>query len=230
MSGSIVIIPDDPSLAVFVPDIVTAEVHDLSSTVATYAVENGSEISDHIVDNRKIFTCTIGFTNQPIETTFQGEGVRAPIELTYLPLAPPSLALFKPGPSPHVTLMSVLQFLQPTDRIRRAYDQLNALRLNRSLVTVETTRWEYVSMKLSKINETKTAEHYAGLALTFEEIKIVSTETVAAPVPREPRALPTVDKGAQAPDPFDKLIPPWLKEKNGKSISAKLADHFNIGL
>lgn len=222
---SVIIIPDDSTLAIIGFDVTFSETSDFVVTPTTNPVEAGSVINDHIVQDPASFVCEVGETNQPIEQTFELEGQRLPTDLQYLQ-APPSLTLFKGTEKPNPPTVETFQLPNPSDRIRRIIDQLIKLQKSDSLVTIETLRHEYTSMKLIRIGEPGQLWHLGRITLEFKEIRIVSNQTVSAPQPKEPRPTPPADTGSQPPDPFDAFVPSWLKG-SGKSIGAKLVDHYS---
>ena len=83
--------------------------------------------------------------------------------------------------------VTVLQFSQEFDRVRSVYDVLRAIVGTGTLVTIITSLRTYGDMGLANLSAPRDAD--SGNAVEFSvdaiQVKIVSTETVAAPEPTE---------------------------------------------
>jgi len=101
--------------------------------------------------------------------------------------------------------VSVLQFSQEFDRVRAVYDELRGIIGTGTLVTIITSLRSYENMALANLTTPRDAEH--GNAVEFAadavQVKIVSTETVAAPDPVESRADPSGGRGGQGTEDTD---------------------------
>ncbi len=124
--------------------------------------------------------------------------------------SPPSAAQFEPQPLiPGIVSgsegITVLQFSQEFDRVRGVYDVLRALIATGTLATIITSLRTYENMALANLSAPRSAE--SGNAIEFAadavQIKIVSTETVAAPEPVESRANDRSRRGGQNTDETD---------------------------
>jgi hypothetical protein len=222
----VIITPDDAKLPVIGFDVEFSEGHSFTVQMTSNPTESGSVFNDHVIRSPREFSCEVGETNQPIRQTFENEGAPAPVNLNY-PIAAPSLTLFSGDDAAKPPTAQAFQLQNPDDRVRRMLAQLVQLQESESLVSIDTSRWFFESMKLIEVSEPGDKKHLGRFSLKFQELKVVSTETVAAPQPKEQRAKPTVDKGSQAPDPTDGILPKWLTEKSDKSLAARLADHIS---
>lgn len=195
--STVYIAPDDPKVDVIAFEGTAEETHVLEGQATTNPIENGGQITDHVLKTPNVFTCEVVITNSPAERTFEGEGISFPIALSYPPI-PPNTAAFA-GP-PRVLPASVTGLVFPgmPDRISRAYDALQAILLT-EVVSVLTSRIVYDSMVLTKIEEMMKNVYAARFKLTFSEVQFVDSAVVAAPKPKEPRAIPKANAGDQNP-------------------------------
>jgi hypothetical protein len=207
MSGSTVFLfPDNPVIRTFAFDITKVETHNFVSTLTKNPIEDGTTTTDQVVVDPASFSCTVGVTNTPIETTFEGEGAIGPI-LFSMPPYPPSpipldalaSALGIGGAAARPTQAQGFKIGNPTDRIKRMLDRLNILRLTVQTMTVLTSKHQYDNMVLTTISLPIEKVNYAEFTLTFEELIVVTTDQVTAPKPKEPRGAPTTNAGATDP-------------------------------
>lgn len=103
------------------------------------------------------------------------------------------------------------------DRIKRTLELLKKLRDTKALCTVFTSRFEYDSMVLNRIETNTEKVGFGEFKLNFRHITIVTNQTTTAPKPREPRALPQVDSGSQSL--IDQLKNQLPKFPPGESIA-----------
>lgn len=198
------ILPDNPALDALIPDVTKSESHTFTSTLTKNPVEDGSTVTDQVIVEPAKFDCVVAVTNTPIETTAEHEGVLGTITLT-LPPYPPSIvpmAALSAALNPAGLLpvsVQVFQIANPVDRVKRFLDKLNALRLGVETLTIITSKHVYTSMVLTTISMPIEKVNHAEFTLTFEELRIVSSDTVTAPKPKEPRGMPSTDAGAANP-------------------------------
>lgn len=98
---------------------------------------------------------------------------------------------------------NVLTFATTFDAVASTHDQLDALRMDATLITVYGTKGVYSNMVIESFSMTRDATTGTGGKFTIElkEIRIVQTQTVAAPNPTKPRAQSPTNKGSQATTP-----------------------------
>lgn len=220
MTATVFLFPDNPRIQTFAFDITKTETHNFVSTLTKNPVEDGSTNTDQVVVEPASFSCTVGISNTPIETTFEGEGAIGPI-LLQMPNMPPSTLPFSFGtvqdPRPRRT--TGFQIGVATDRVKRMLDRLNILRTTVQTMTVLTSKHQYDNMVLTTIALPIEHTEYAEFTLTFEELIIVSTDQVTAPKPKEPRGAPTTPAGDNNPakDAIDQAQKMFSDFFNGKT-------------
>jgi hypothetical protein len=205
---TVYISPDDPTLDTVGFDATMGEDHVFESTPTDAPVEDGSVITDHVIDVPVAFAATVCITNTPIQSTFEGEGDVLPTQLPVL--APGKSQTLIVGPSwPSPPSVQSFQIPGMPDRIKRTLTLLQKLRDTKALCTVFTSRYEYDSMVLVRIDTHTEKVGFAEFKLNFRHLTIVTNQTTKAPKPREPRAMPQVDGGSQTGilDQLKNLLP-----------------------
>lgn len=91
----------------------------------------------------------------------------------------------------------------PRNRVREMYDTLLKVKDDHSLITVLSSHRDYFDLMVERIGKPQTAADgtSAKFQIDLKRIRTVSSSTVVAPKPAEPRAQPVAKKGAQAPKP-----------------------------
>jgi hypothetical protein len=198
--STVYLLPDDPTLDAVGFDATTGENHDEASTVTENPIESGRSVVDHIIHEPRTFTCEVTVVERGIRSDFYGNAslqpnvVKIPNYLGY-----------------GVVLQSVVKvnalLWAPGKRVLEMQDRLTALRLAGATMTILTSTREYESMILTNVGMPRgpLEGNIGKFALSFRELVTVETATVAAPVPKEPRAVPTAAKGAQTSF-FDELF------------------------
>lgn len=101
--------------------------------------------------------------------------------------------------------VTVLQQDSPRNRIRDTYDTLLKVKDQHALITVLTLHRDHFDMMIERIAEPRTAEDgtSAKFQIDLKQVRTVSSQTVQAPKPKEPRAAAPKAVGSKngKPDP-----------------------------
>jgi len=98
---------------------------------------------------------------------------------------------------PNIWTVGDFQIPAGKDLVRDMWDRLRMAKHTRTLYTVETSLESYPNMVISGLSLPR-AEKSIGwgkIKITMRQIQIVTTATVAAPKPKEPRGSAAVNKG-----------------------------------
>lgn len=206
--STVYLVPDDVSR--FAPigfDATMNEAHSLVSHATQNPVEDGSVISDHVLHEPPEFSCSVMTSQQPIATTFFGDGSTRPRQL---------------NDGSNVIAFGVDR---PADLIREMLDRLDALRLAAASMTILTSHREYDGMRLLRIDLPKEegGKGAGKFTLSFSQLQIVKTSIVAAPQPKEPRGQGKLNKGTTNPKPADDTASKFYDKD--KSLGANLYDN-----
>lgn len=156
------------------------------SEVSQFPIEDGSKISDHIIDQPITLPFKALVTNTPfaVAGSSGNGGAVQPLELDS----------GKP---------SVVQFPEERDWIQETYDKLLELRASKNTCTVVTARRTFDRCVLTRNALATVREGLGTFDLEFTQVKIVVTQTTNAPEPTEPRGAPGQSKGNQTPNVLD---------------------------
>ncbi len=187
------------------------ETHTETSVATMHNVENGSPITDHVRPDPAVLSVVLAVTNTPLDRDPDfGRGAPQLTPLFVSRWKPPfdgspgsifreaGLAL-RGGLEPEVLPVELFGPVAPYDRIAETEQKLLDLKKAAELVACKTLSREYRDMVITSfvLNRTNVGE---GLfSIDMQQIRIVSTAQVAAPVPLEPRGAPMSKKGQQAP-------------------------------
>ncbi len=214
---SFYIAAQDGSSIIVAFDICENEEHVETSIVTAHPVESGIDVVDHIRNDPSTLSMVFGVTQTPIEADpDQGRGGPITLDIQTPQFSPPFD--FTPGaiwreaagllssPQPAVTSVEVFGFSEPFDRIREVEQKLLELRESRALCRVVTLSRDYEDLAIARWSMRRESPGWASFAIDFQQVRVVSTASVAAPQPQEPRGEPKVSKGQQTPtSPFDVL-------------------------
>lgn len=226
------LLPDPPPNGTGAPsiyfDIVESETHTNASELTAHPVEKGVDISDHVKHDPIEYSMVGWITNAPIEPQTNYGGDLLATTLALIPKPPPTNpitvfftdlsqaihdAIF--GPKPPLVITSLI-FPGPFDKINDTHVALTALERSGGTMTVVTSTVKYKNMVLQKVVYEKTAAGEGTFNLDFKQARIVTTSTVTAPAPAEPRGVPSTAKGSQATKPTD--------PGSSKSLATKVLD------
>lgn len=197
-------------------DASTRQQHDAASEVTTHPVEEGSDIADHVRRALDRVTIEGWITNTPIRIPesaignpnvgFDGaEGVVETVDLD-VPSPPTQLnlsglvgaglnALF---PAP--TTAAVLKFSQDFDRVRAVDQRIRDLMDSGTPVLILTSLRDYEQMQIVSYSAPRDATTGDALQFVIEavEVRVVTTEEVAAPPETRPRRRRGARQGTEA--------------------------------
>lgn len=227
MSGGLAyLLPDGGKEIDF--DLVISETHTNASELTGHPVEKGVDISDHVKHDPLELSLEVWVTNSPITPQDNYGGDLQSVTLQLIPKPPPANpvqrfftdlsqsihdAIFGPKPPPVIT---ALIFPKLFDKVNDTHVALTALERSGGTMTVVTSTVKYTNMVLTKVGYEKTEGGAGSFSLDFKQARIVTTSTVTAPAPAEPRGAPSTAKGSQATKPTDPA--------NSKSLATKVLD------
>lgn len=226
MSSLAYLLPDNAQEIDF--DLVLSETHTNASELTGHPVEMGVDISDHVKHNPLELSLEVWMTNAPTNSPDGYGGIVQTIPLQLRPKPQPKNpitrffndlsqdihdAIF--GPKPPLVITGLF-FPAPFDRVHDTHAVLGALERAGTAMTVVTSTIRYVDMVLQKVGYSKTEAGCGTFSLDFKQARFVTTTTVAAPAPAEPRGAPTKAQGSQATKPTD--------PKTSKSLALKVLD------
>jgi hypothetical protein len=194
-------------------DAVLSEEHESTAEVTDYSVEQGVAVVDHVRPNPNRLRLEVFVSNTPVfspDASLQSMPLDLPqsdIDFRQVNvignLANPARAGIDTGLFRGAQVAAtVLQFAGDTDYVAAAESTLTTLKDTATLLSVITPHKAYFNMVLERVvmhRDQKTGTS-ANISLHFREIRIVSSQIVAAPLPTIPRAVPTVDKGKKDAD------------------------------
>lgn len=237
------ILPNDGSSTLLDYDLTISETHTHMADVTDHPVEVGSDVSDNVRINPTELSLVIFMTNTPHRAqtvygagdTFSYGGDLESVDLvvpTYEPpLEPTPGSLFRlaegaigaaldaitGGPGP--LKASLLSFPSAFDRLKDMHNALIDIESAGTLCTVVTLTKNYDDMLITGITLPRETFGGAEITVAFKQIRVVSSKTVIAPTPKEPKGLPAVSKGAQSADAMKDGAP-------AQSIASKLKDQI----
>jgi len=149
-------------------DVVTSETHQMASEATQYEIEDGSDISDHVINRGKLLTIEGEITDDPITILDTGIFERTIANVT------PSI------------LRSKLSFGLGGDKgkpSKEVFDQFEKIYDNKIPLTIITGLKKYDNMIMENLSIPRTSKTVRSLKFTatFRQIRIVSTQFVTAP-------------------------------------------------
>lgn len=196
--------PDDPTYDAIGFDQSRSEKHSEESELTKHPVEDGSKISDHLIERPASFSCEVCVSNDPPRPNWYAEGQDRIVDVDVLSHTLPGGPLFLQGQGTIFrSRVSISGFgaVRIANRVLEMQDRLTRLRVDGVLLSVLTSARQYDRMVLTKIDMMRggLSIGVGVFSLEFEQVRIVSTKIVKAPKPKEPRGNKIVDKGAQGP-------------------------------
>lgn len=212
----------DPSTNELIPlefDVVTTQSYEAAMAVTAHPVEKGAPIVDHARAEPIHLSLEAFVSDTPLPSNLTDEERKEwdvlPTKLDYSGANEPKpVALLTPGglTQAAVSLVASGPRLPESENVfrskngtsnrgRRVFERLEFVRTNRLLVAVNTWVGTLENMLISSIGLERSMETVGGFAFQIEltQVRIVSSQFVKAPKPKEPRAAPVVNKGAQVP-------------------------------
>ena len=232
MAGLAYLIPDNGEEIDF--DLVISEAHTNASQVTDHPVEKGMNIADHVRAEPITLTLEVEVTNTPLDPLdpYGGDIELTQLDLPHKPAPTNPVAKFFDdlgnaihdaifGPPPPV-IIQTLVFDQPFDRISDTHLALTTQERAGGTMTVVTSTANYGNMVLTGVKYSKTEAGSGQFTLDFKQARIVSTSTVTAPAPAEPRGATNKAKGSQATKPTDPGASQSLASKILSGVSGAL--------
>lgn len=166
-------------------DATVRDSHESSATITEHPVDEGANISDHIRPDLDQVTLQVVVSNTPIVSPIDHNdgvvGTQQQVELG----------------SGAMASANVLVFDGAVTRVRSVYEALLDLKNSGTLVNVLTSLREYESMGIKRISPIREAKSGNSLVATveFKQIRVVSSEIVPSPEPRQTRGNTEQDRG-----------------------------------
>jgi len=167
-------------------DAVIGETVTLAADTPEHPVEKGANIADHVKPELTRVRLDVFVSNSPVEDV-AGRG-----------------ASVQPTPTGLGNEVNVLRFPQLFDAVKDTVRDLEKLKDEGTLVDVVTHARYVASMAIQRV-ESRPKGDSAEITIEFKQLIIVSTKTVQAPKPKEPRGQTMQSKGAQQPQPKRKI-------------------------
>lgn len=171
-------------------DVSISELHQITAQATQHPLEDGAVITDHVRPDPIILTVEAFVSDTPIhipETHTDG----AVGQTTARSTTDPSRQTF-----------TTLGFQKALNRVQNVMHQLFELVNRGAPVELITSIRRYENMIIESCEMPRNAESSSAVtfAMTFRQIRIVRTETVRAPEPKENRGKPGAQRGGQATD------------------------------
>lgn len=204
-------------------DAVTTEQAEHTATATEHSVEQGANVSDHVVPGLDRITLEVVVTNTPIKGATYGGTVQGVTLDVFdgrakatghadkpkkpLPMMPgaainalasaASNAIFGTPPSPKA---SVLKFPSKFDAVRDTLNTLLDWQARAVVGEVITPHRTYSSMIIERVSPSRDATTGTSARITIElrEVRIVEVGILTSPIPTEIRGKTKIQKGKQA--------------------------------
>lgn len=214
-------------------DATLREEHAGVTTVTEHNVETGANISDHARPELRKITFDVTVTNTPIKApTTNTDGVTGSVSATQvdvatrvnLPRILPGIGLAEAIAGNEVLNQTVVREIQvlnfdaPLNRVRSVYDDLEKLRVESTLVTIDSSLQQYTSMVIKTVTATRGPADGSSItyAVTATEIRFVDSKIVAV------KADPGASKTSKGPQPGKKVDEPLRSTIKATGIKAGL--------
>jgi hypothetical protein len=171
-------------------DATVRDSHESTATITEHPVEEGANISDHIRPGLDRVTLQIVVSNKPVvPPTDHNDGITGSIRSSDLIGADGQV----------LGQAQVLLFDEPLARVRSVYEELLNLKNTGTAVRVLTSLREYEDMGMLRVSPVREAASGDSLVATveFQQVRVVSSEVVAAPEPRETRGNLNQERGRE---------------------------------
>lgn len=167
-------------------DASPARTHTVSAQATEHPVEQGVAVTDYIRPMPRRLSVDCFITNTPIgappsiaDDASGGAGIQS--EVTTVRLTP-KVTNYLRGPRQPIDV-TMLDFLERFDRVKGSFVSLAQAVLGGALFRVTTAESDYANMAALSmvVQTTPTAASALQFTMEFQEIRIVSTRTVAVP-------------------------------------------------
>jgi hypothetical protein len=233
-------------------DIVTSHEDDRTAEITSFPVENGANISDHIIQQPNTLTLEVCQTQSPFPSPARpGSIYTAPKGFsTKAIVLDVRKSLFKPGgllaltqavgsaagsalnalgvttPESDVVKATVFVSDTPVDRIGELHDQLIQIKENGRPCKIVFRGKVYPDYFMTRVNW-KTQKGEVGLgrfSLSFQAVRTVETATTELPDPSSLRLKPSKAQ-AKPPKPVDPASAPAVKGDRRESNLSVITGH-----
>ena len=159
--------------SLFIGDVAVSQQHQLNGKVTSHPVEDGSQISDHVIHDPVTLTVSMEVSNHPIcldplmlDTGFAASGSNV-----------------------------------NNSRIANAFDTLSRIKNERRIFNFQTGLRYYQNMVIESVGVTQNAptRDVLRFSATLKQVEIVNSETIAIQRPESPNLGSAVNRGAVAP-------------------------------
>jgi hypothetical protein len=193
-------------------DAVISESHQMNSEATQYEIEDGSDISDHVINRGKLLTIEGVISDDPI-TILQTDSLPNILDR--------AIATVTPN-----ILRSKLSYGLSGDNgkpSKEAFDQLEKIYDNKIPVIIITGLKKYDNMIMEDLTIPRSSRTIRSLSFTatFRQIKIVSTQFVTSP-----NVYQDVELGAQSKTNIGKQSSSTLLKDTDKGFAKTLKDWF----
>jgi hypothetical protein len=220
--STVYLVPDDPKFDAVGFDVTMNEEHTSTTTATANPVEDGSVVNDHLIHEPDTFACQVLVTNTPLRTTFYGDGDTRLVDVTVPQFEGRGVVI------PSQSKLLGFTGTRDANLVDEMHKRLEALRLAGALMTVLTSTKTYDTMILTSVGLPRGQKTIGQgtFSLSFVKLKIVQTQTVRAPKPKEKRAFGGQAIGSDAPKDStgDKLNKSWLKQGYDKGPDQLILD------
>lgn len=205
-------------------DVVTTESHEALSTITKHPVEEGTDVSDNATPEGERLTVEGYVSNKPLLSNLYANPLASAAETNLLtkqtiPLKYPSTKqttapIFTPGGLTSAVTGAISGLLHPEpkaysafkaaddfpDRAKKVYDLLREAKQEAALIRAITKLGTVENLMIERIAVPRTTEdgNGASFQLDLQQVRIVKSETVDAPVPTELRGAIAESKGSKA--------------------------------
>lgn len=214
-------------------DAVISELHSMSSDVTRHPVEEGTDVTDHIRPEPIEISLECKVTNTPIKLPYSHADGSSEVsraidvpgrELFGLRIGIPGVVSVPLSISAPQT--AVVRTFEPGfDRVINVFDELQAIRDERRIVTIRTTLRDYANMAITdiKIQRQDAKTKVLEFTINARQIGTAESRTVEAPRPVQQRAKKTSSAGRQA---AVEAAPESPEATQAQSIASQLAEFY----
>lgn len=200
-------------------DAVMEDTHTGTATATKHAIEDGSTISDHIMQEPETLAMRIIVSNDVVvpQGTDVPPAVAGGIGSTRNDRASGFNGGYRGTGGGTDSTLGGFSFVG--GRAEEAYAFLREVKNKGAIVSVYTTLHSYTNMYIASLSCTRNKDtgNMIEANITFSEIKIATTLTTAAPTPIAPARKPSVNKGKQVVE-----TPTEAKQSTARKYLTKL--------
>jgi hypothetical protein len=193
-------------------DVVEIESHEALNEITEYPVEEGSDVADHVRPVAPRLTIEGYVSNKPMWSNPGVDSLASFRQVVlHYPPAPDRLNLSigqaitgaigsLTGAATLPKTAQALAFDGFVNRVREIADKLEDARAKARRIRVVTTLREYENMIMEREAEPRAVEDGSGVTfqVDLKQIRTVTSEVVAAPIPAEARGALSVATGSKA--------------------------------